>query len=266
MAGWLIWFLPFPLTGWSTQTPVRTDSRARWGLILETIAYLLLFANQFWTRSPASWRIVCAVIFLSLASLLSWTSTRALGRHLRFDAALNPDHELVRSGPYRIVRHPIYTSMFCLLLGTGLLATPIPLLLAAIAIFYLRHGNSRAHRGPSAGLTVRCRIPRLPARRLRVCSVCTLSVPLVEFKSLDNFLLLRCNHLPAKMPVSPHSVKRHSWALWQPKRKSQPTRLMQNSPAVRRRARVRPHLLRITSSTVSPIEAACLSSSPGKAP
>ena len=135
VAGWLIWFLPFPLTGWSTQTPARRDSRARWGLILETIAYLLLFANPFWTRSPAPWRIVCSVVFLSFASLLSWTSTRALGRHLRFDAALNPDHELVRSGPYRIVRHPIYTSMLCLLLGTGFLATPIPLLLAAIAIF-----------------------------------------------------------------------------------------------------------------------------------
>jgi len=134
-AGWLIWFLPFPLTGWSTQTPVRKEPRARWGLVLETIAYLLLFANPFWTRSPTFSRIVCSIVFLSLASLLSWTATRALGRQLRFDAALNPDHELVRSGPYRIVRHPIYTSMFCLLLGTGFLATPIPLLLVAIAIF-----------------------------------------------------------------------------------------------------------------------------------
>jgi protein-S-isoprenylcysteine O-methyltransferase Ste14 len=59
-----------------------------------------------------------------LASLLSWTATRALGRHLRFDAALTPDHQLVRSGPYRLLRHPIYTSMFCLLLGTGFVITP----------------------------------------------------------------------------------------------------------------------------------------------
>lgn len=74
-------------------------------------------------------------MFLTLASLLSWTATRALGRHLRFDAALTPDHQLVRSGPYRILRHPIYTSMFCLLRGTGFIVTPIPLLLAATAIF-----------------------------------------------------------------------------------------------------------------------------------
>jgi hypothetical protein len=26
--------------------------------------------------------------------------------------------------PYRLLRHPIYTSMFCLLLGTGFVITP----------------------------------------------------------------------------------------------------------------------------------------------
>ena len=58
---------------------------------------------------------------------------RALGQHWRLDAGLNADHELVRAGPYRVVRHPIYTSMFCMLLGTGLvLATPLPLLLPSL--------------------------------------------------------------------------------------------------------------------------------------
>jgi protein-S-isoprenylcysteine O-methyltransferase Ste14 len=54
---------------------------------------------------------------------------------LRFDAALTSDHELVRTGPYRIVRHPIYTSMFCLLLGTGFMVTPPLLFLVAIILF-----------------------------------------------------------------------------------------------------------------------------------
>jgi protein-S-isoprenylcysteine O-methyltransferase Ste14 len=134
-AGWLVWFVPFPLNGWNDKTPDRSDSRARWGLLLEVAAYLLLGASEFWTRSPELWRMACSVLFLALASLLSWTSTRALGRHLRFDAALSPDHELVRAGPYRVLRHPIYTSMFCLLVGTGFMVTPIPLFLSAILIF-----------------------------------------------------------------------------------------------------------------------------------
>jgi len=70
-----------------------------------------------------------------LAILLSWTATRSLGRQWRIDAGLNPDHELVTSGPYRFVRHPIYTSMLCVLCATGLLVAPLPLLFLAMPVF-----------------------------------------------------------------------------------------------------------------------------------
>ena len=37
-------------------------------------------------------------------------------------SALKQDHTLVRSGPYRIVRHPIYTGLLVALLGTAIAA------------------------------------------------------------------------------------------------------------------------------------------------
>lgn len=43
--------------------------------------------------------------------------------------------ELVTSGPYRLLRHPIYTSMLCILCGTGWLLTPLPMVLAAVIVF-----------------------------------------------------------------------------------------------------------------------------------
>ena len=43
------------------------------------------------------------------------------------DAGLNADHELVRTGPYRIVRHPIYASMLAMFLATGLTIARWPL-------------------------------------------------------------------------------------------------------------------------------------------
>jgi protein-S-isoprenylcysteine O-methyltransferase Ste14 len=76
-----------------------------------------------------------AVPLLGAGSLLSWTSARTLGKQWRFDAALNTDHELVQSGAYRVVRHPIYASMFAMMLGTGFLITRLWLLAAAIAFF-----------------------------------------------------------------------------------------------------------------------------------
>jgi len=103
-------------------------------MLLQAVSYSLLWQSVFWARSPGLWRTALCVFFLTLAGLLSWTATRALGRHLRFDAALGPDHQLVRSGPYRAIRHPIYTSMLCILLGTGFLITSLPILAAATLV------------------------------------------------------------------------------------------------------------------------------------
>jgi protein-S-isoprenylcysteine O-methyltransferase Ste14 len=133
--GWIVWFLPFPLNRWNFSVPQRRDNRARWGLALQLVAYSLLWQGHFWERSPGPWRTALAALFLILASTWSWTGVRALGRHLRFDAALSSDHQLVRSGAYRWLRHPIYTSMYCILLGTGFLFTPLPLFLASVVVF-----------------------------------------------------------------------------------------------------------------------------------
>ena len=134
-AAWLLWFAPFVVNGWDSQPPQRKNSRARWGLVLQILAYALLFATRFWETSSGTWRLSLSLIFIALAILLSSTAVRALGRHLRFDAALGRDHRLVNFGPYRILRHPIYTSMLCMLLGTGFLITPAPLLLIATLVF-----------------------------------------------------------------------------------------------------------------------------------
>jgi len=136
-AGWLIWLTPFLLIKRKAETPEKLDRRARWGLLLEGLAYALLWQNKFWARSTEDWRTAFAVFFLALASLFSWSGARALGRQWRIDAGLNPDHELVRSGIYRVVRHPIYTSMFCMLFGTGFMITSLPILLLSTLLFII---------------------------------------------------------------------------------------------------------------------------------
>ena len=132
-AGFLAWFLPFPLAGWSRKSPQKRDSRWRWGLLLECMGYAIIWMVPPWNPSPSSWRVGVSVMFLVLASLLSWTSTRALGRYLRFGAAVDADHQLIRSGPYRLVRHPIYASMLCTILAMGfMVARPLPFVVAMI--------------------------------------------------------------------------------------------------------------------------------------
>jgi protein-S-isoprenylcysteine O-methyltransferase Ste14 len=134
-AGWLAWMTPFFLIKSHARPAKKLDRRARWGVLLVAIAYSLLWQSRFWERSVRGWRAALSILFMLLAGLLSWTAPRALGPHWRIDAGLSDDHELVMSGPYRLVRHPIYTSMLCLLLGTGLMITPLPLLSLSVLVF-----------------------------------------------------------------------------------------------------------------------------------
>jgi len=133
-AGWIAWVTPFAFKKRHASTAAKTDPRARWGILLQAIAYSLLWQGRFWTRSPGELRIAFSAASFLIAAWLCWTSVNALGRQWRLDAGVNTDHQLVRAGAYRFIRHPIYTSMFFLLLGTGLLVTPWPMLLISLIL------------------------------------------------------------------------------------------------------------------------------------
>jgi protein-S-isoprenylcysteine O-methyltransferase Ste14 len=137
--GWLLWAVPFipAFFGRSEQKAETVDRRARIGMILEALGYVLLWQGKFWLTAVTPLRLVLSIVFLAFANLLSWTAPRVLGKQWRFDAGLSPDHTLVCNGPYRFLRHPIYTSMFCILLGMGFMVTPLWLFLPAISLFLI---------------------------------------------------------------------------------------------------------------------------------
>jgi protein-S-isoprenylcysteine O-methyltransferase Ste14 len=133
--GIVLWLVPFLVAKRGSGSLAAVDRRARWGLLLEVIAIALMLQSRFWAVNVLSSRVLASAVFFLLAALLSWTSTRALGRQLRFDAAIGSQHDLVRSGPYRVMRHPIYCSMLCLLWGIGLVAAPLWLFVVATIVF-----------------------------------------------------------------------------------------------------------------------------------
>lgn len=136
LVGWLVWTLPFFVSRRNTAAPQKVDRRARWGILIVTLSYSVLWFGTYWIRhTPRPWRVALSIAFFAVGAMLSWGARSALGRQWRIEAGLNPDHELVTSGPYRLVRHPIYASMLCMFLGTGFMITPIPRFVVALVLF-----------------------------------------------------------------------------------------------------------------------------------
>jgi protein-S-isoprenylcysteine O-methyltransferase len=73
-------------------------------------------------------RLVGLAVGLGGATLLVWASV-VLGRFLVHEASVFEDHALITRGPYRLVRHPIYSGYLALLLGSGLGALNVAVLL-----------------------------------------------------------------------------------------------------------------------------------------
>jgi protein-S-isoprenylcysteine O-methyltransferase Ste14 len=135
VAGIGVWVAPFILAKRHPELTNHIDKRARWGILLEMLSFAALWQGKFWEQAVPEWRVALSVLFFVMAAGLSWSSARALGRQWRIDAGLNAEHELVTHGPYAIVRHPIYTSLLCVLCGVGFMVSLWPMFALSIALF-----------------------------------------------------------------------------------------------------------------------------------
>jgi protein-S-isoprenylcysteine O-methyltransferase Ste14 len=135
VAGIVLWFYPFVPAHQRTTGAAVVNKTSRWGVLLQFTAFTLLWQGHFWVHSLSWPKLAISVLLFALAIALSWTSSRALAGQLRIDAALGADHHLVRTGPYALVRNPIYTSMLLVILASGIILSPWQLLLPALGLF-----------------------------------------------------------------------------------------------------------------------------------
>jgi protein-S-isoprenylcysteine O-methyltransferase Ste14 len=86
----------------------------------------------------AQYLVAIAIVVLVIGSLIFVTAAvRTLGRQWSLQARVLEHHELVQRGPYRIVRHPIYTGMFGLLVAGSLAHGHwLGLLLASLVYYF----------------------------------------------------------------------------------------------------------------------------------
>jgi protein-S-isoprenylcysteine O-methyltransferase Ste14 len=91
-------------------------------------------------RSPVLGAIG-AVVFASGITVALWARVH-LGRNWGMPTSQKADAELVTSGPYRAVRHPIYSGLLAGLLGTALVTNLIGLIIVAVLGAYFCYSAS----------------------------------------------------------------------------------------------------------------------------
>lgn len=120
------------------KEPFRTRSVH---LILTALAQFLVvlpvpgLRMRFLPLATPIW--VTGLVIEALAVILTVWARRVLGKNWSGAIATNVDHELIREGPYRSIRHPIYTGILGTYLGitivSGEIHALIGLVLALIA-------------------------------------------------------------------------------------------------------------------------------------
>jgi protein-S-isoprenylcysteine O-methyltransferase Ste14 len=120
---------------------VREDRGNRWviaafGLIGVLAAYLPAYTDRggFWTLDGETVRWLGVVLFTAGGGLRLWP-VFVLGRRFSGLVAIQPGHELVTSGVYRVIRHPSYLGLLVNSLGWALaFRSGVGVLLTALLI------------------------------------------------------------------------------------------------------------------------------------
>ena len=126
---WLVFAAIWVLAAVSTKRTVYREPRAQrlryWVLLV--IAYLLLFYGPRLPYplklsiiphvAPTAW---AAAVLCGIGLAFAVWARVTLGRNWSGVVTLKEGHELVERGPYRFVRHPIYTGILTMFFATAL--------------------------------------------------------------------------------------------------------------------------------------------------
>jgi protein-S-isoprenylcysteine O-methyltransferase Ste14 len=142
---WALYWLVSAIGNKATQRREPLSSRLAYVLPLIVGAVLIAWRGQrwasllslrLWPRSLIPYWIGLAVLIAGLGFAV-WARVH-LGRNWSGAVTVKEGHELIRTGPYGYVRHPIYTGILTGVLGTvicsGTLRAVLGLLIIAIAL------------------------------------------------------------------------------------------------------------------------------------
>ncbi len=144
---WLLFQVYWSASSRNSAPTKSSESRGSTAFhqIVINVAYLLLFwpapGLKGWFLPPGFPHLVAIGTMIEAAFiLLAIWARRHLGRNWSAAVRIGEGHELVRTGPYRLLRHPIYTAVLGMCVGTAIASSQYHALLAVamVLVAYIR--------------------------------------------------------------------------------------------------------------------------------
>ena len=141
---WVAFVIVFATQKKAPSSPDKTrDPISILGIALQGVSYAIVWIIRrpwFTPMFPPnrSLEIALSVLTMGLAVVSVWfcgAAVRTLGKQWSLAARVLEGHKLVTDGPYNVVRNPIYTGMFGMLLATALAVSHWLGLSIAIVVF-----------------------------------------------------------------------------------------------------------------------------------
>jgi protein-S-isoprenylcysteine O-methyltransferase Ste14 len=141
---WIVFVLYWQIKAADTKTTQRIEPAG--SRILRIFIFLIAIALLSIPRIPLPWLYVQlwpqgywpfwlgAAITVAGLLFAVW-ARKYLGRNWSSSVTIKQDHELITTGPYALVRHPIYTGILTGFLGTAIALSQVRGFIALVVMF-----------------------------------------------------------------------------------------------------------------------------------
>jgi protein-S-isoprenylcysteine O-methyltransferase Ste14 len=123
---WIAWLLYWVIMALTTKRTVERGGFLGYRLVAVILIAGWVAAARLLDVSSQSklWQVTLALGIASACTVLAGAAFTVwaritLGRNWSAEVTFKQDHELIESGPYALARHPIYTGLIAMALGTA---------------------------------------------------------------------------------------------------------------------------------------------------
>jgi protein-S-isoprenylcysteine O-methyltransferase Ste14 len=152
---WLAWVVSWVVASfWSGRTKSFVPTRDSWIYRLPILIGAILLspwtagavgATQLYDLGDAGTYLLALVVLFGIS--FTWWARIHLGRFWSNAITHKEDHRIVDTGPYGVVRHPIYTGLIIAILATGFAVATWTSILGALFISFGEWQKARMEEG-----------------------------------------------------------------------------------------------------------------------